>query len=248
LKTSALGAFAATALLGLTISACAGPASTPATGPSPAESATVTATPTITPTRVSEAYTSADLAAIVRQVRDSADRRLTVVPDTDVAAALEQSNGMLSSLEVAPEVCRDLATSSTVPAMDGAAMAMGVSTDASTGAVTALSLLSGLDEAALGNVTGRASQLQQCANMTVTIAGVSLPVSITTLDSVGAVPNSVAYRTETEMPDGQVQSIVTAQAIQQGVVLTAVASGGESEAETVLRTGALLESAAALIR
>jgi hypothetical protein len=185
---------------------------------------------------------------MVRQVRDSADRRLTVVPDTDVAAALEQSKGMLSSLEVAPEVCRDLATSSTVPAMDGAAMAMGVSTDASTGAVTALSLLSGLDEAALGNVTGRASQLQQCANMTVTIAGVSLPVSITTLDSVGAVPNSVAYRTETEMPDGQVQSIVTAQAIQQGVVLTAVASGGESEAETVLRTGALLESAAALIR
>ena len=212
------------------------------------ESATVTATPTITPTRVSKAYTSADLAAIVRQVRDSADRRLTVVPDTDVAATLEQSKGMLSSLDVAPEVCRELATSSTVPAMDGAAMAMGVSTDTSTGAVTALSLLSGLDEANLGNITGRAAQLQQCANMTVTIAGVSLPVSITTLDSVGEVPNTVAYRTETEMPDGQVQTITTAQAIQQGVVLTAVASGGESEAEAVLRTGALLELAARLIR
>lgn len=215
-------------------------------GASPAESATATAIPTVTPTPVSKTFTSADLAAIVRQVRDSADRRLTVLPDADVAATLEQSKGMLSSLEVEPALCLELATSSTVPAMDGAAMAVGVSTD--TGAVTALSLLSGLDEAALGNVTGRAAQLQQCANMTVTVAGVSLPVTITILDSVGEVGNTVAYLTETEMPDGQVQSIITAQAIQQGVVLTAVASGAESHADNVLRAGALLDSAAALVK
>jgi hypothetical protein len=248
LKTSALGTFAATALLALTIPACAGPAATPVNGASPTESATATAIPTVTPTPVSKEFTSAGLAAIVRQVRDSADRRLTVLPDADVAAVLEQSKGMLSSLEVEPALCLELATSSTVPAMDGAAMAVGVSTDTSTGAVTALSLLSGLDEAALGNVTGRAAQLQQCANMTVTVEGVSLPVAITILDSVGEVGNTVAYRTETQMPDGQVQSIITAQAIQQGVVLTAVASGAESEADTVLRAGALLDSAAALIK
>lgn len=248
MKTSALGTFAATALLALTIPACAGPAATPVNGASQAESASATAIPTVTPTPVSKAFTSADLAAIVRQVRDSADRRLTVLPDTDVAATLEQSKGMLSSLEVEPALCLELATSSTVPTMDGAAMAVGVSTDTSTGALTALSLLSGLDEAALGNVTGRAAQLQQCANMTVTVAGVSLPVTITILDSVGEVGNTVAYRTETQMPDGQVQSIITAQATQQGVVLTAVATGAESHADTVLRAGALLDSAAALVK
>jgi hypothetical protein len=238
----------ATALLALTLPACSVPAATPVNGASPAESATDTASPTVTPTPVARAFTSAELAAIVRQVRDPADRRLTVVPDADVAAAVEQSRGMLSSIEVAPAVCRELATSSTVPTTDGAAMAMGVSTDTSTGAVTALSLLSGLDEAALDDVTGRAAQLQQCSNMTVTIAGVNVLVSITTLDSVGEVANTVAYRTETEMPDGRVQSIITAQAIQQGVVLTAVASGAETEADTVLRAGVLLNSAAALIK
>jgi len=250
LKTSALGTFAATALLAWTIPACAGPAATPVNGASPAESATATATaiPTVTPAPASKAFTSAGLAAIARQVRDSADRRLTVLPEADVAAALEQSKGMLSSLEVEPALCLELATSSTVPAMEGAAMAVGVSTDSSTGAVTALSLLSGLDEAALGNVTGRPAQLQQCANMTVTLAGVSLPVAITILDSVGEVGNTVAYRTETQMPDGQMQSIITAQAIQQGVVLTAVASGAESHADSVLRAGAVLDSAAALIK
>lgn len=78
---------------------------------------------------------------------------------------------MMSSLEVAPAACLELATSSTAPAMDGAATAMGVSTDTSTGAVMALSLLSGLDEATLDGVTGRPAQLEQCANMTVTISG-----------------------------------------------------------------------------
>jgi len=248
LKTSALGTFAATALLALTIPACSGPANTPVTGASAAESATVTATPTVTPTPVPKAFTSADLAAIVRQVRDWADRRLTVLPETDVAAALEQSKDMMSSLQVAPAACLELATSSTAPAMDGAATAMGISTDTSTGAVMALSLLSGLDEATLDGVTGRPAQLEQCANMTVTMSGVSLPVTITTLDGVGGLPDTVAYRTQTEMPDGQVQSIITAQAVQEGVVLTAVASGGGSEAETVVRTGALLDSAAALVK
>jgi hypothetical protein len=58
----------------------------------------------------------------------------------------------------------------------------------------------------------------------------------------------VAYRTDTQLPDGQVQSIITAQSVQQGVLLTAVAAGGESEADAISRAGALLDSAAALVK
>jgi len=207
-----------------------------------------TATPTVTPTPAPKAYTNADLAGIVRQVRDTADRRLTVLPETDLAATLEQSKEMVAAIEVAPAACKDLATASTVPALDGAAMAMGISTDAGTGAVTALTLLSGLDEAALGNVADPAAQLQQCSDMTVTVSGIAVPVTITMLDHVGGLAETTAYRTETQLPDGQVQSTITAQAIQQGVVLTAVATGGESGTDAAARAGALLDSAAALIK
>ncbi|TLM84920.1 hypothetical protein FDW83_05845 [Pseudarthrobacter sp. NamE2] len=248
MKTSALATLAVAALLALTVPACAGPAATPVNDVSPAASGTATAAPIVTPTPIPKAYTNADLAGIVRQVRDSADRRLTVLPETDLAATIEQSKEMVAAIEVAPAACKEFATASTVPALDGAAMAMGLSTDSGTGAVTALSLLSGLDEAALANVADPAAQLQQCSDMTVTVSGIAVPVTIAMLDSVGGLAETTAYRTETQLPDGQVQSTITAQAIQQGVVLTAVATGGESETDAATRAGALLDAAAAFIK
>lgn len=170
------------------------------------------------------------------------------MPETELAAALEQSKGMMASIDVAPAECKELAASSSVPALDGAAMAVGVSTDTVTGAVTALSLLSGLNDELLAKVADPAAQLQMCANMTMSVSGVEVPVTITTLEGVGGLAGSTAYRTESQLPNGQVQSIITAQAVQQGVVLTAVASGGTSDAESVAQAGALLDSAAALLK
>lgn len=245
MKTSLLGSFAAAALLAITVTACAGPAA-------PANDSSASATPTVsatsTPTPVAKAYTSAQLAAIVRQLRDAADRRLTIMPETELAATLEQAKEAISAIDVAPAECKEYAASSSLPAVDGAAMAMGVSTDTGTGAVTALSLLSGLDDELLAKVTDPTTQLQTCANMTMSVAGMEVPVTITTLDGVSGLADTTAYRTESRLPNGQVQSVITAQAVQQGVVLTAVASGGTGDADSIARAGALLDSAAALVR
>jgi hypothetical protein len=247
LKTSVLGYFAATALLALSVTACGGPpntpeANSPATGSSAAASAVPAATPT--PTATPKAYTSDELAVIVRQLRDSADRRLTAVPGAELDATLEQSKAMLDSVEVEPAECKELAASSTLPSVDGAAMAMGISTDAGTGAVTAVSLLAGLDKSVLEKVADPTSQLEKCSQMTMTASGVAVVVKVTPLDGAAG---TTAYRTDTQLPDGQVQSIVTAQTLHQGVVVTAVTSGGDTETGAS-RAAALLDSAGALIK
>lgn len=194
-------------------------------------------------------YTSEELAGVVREVRDSADRRLTPVPGDELASTVQQSKDMMSSIDVEPAACKELAASSTVPSMDGAAIAMGLSTDASSGTVTALSLMSGLDQAALAKVSDPSEQLEKCSNMVMTVAGVKVAVAITRIDGgVSGVEGTTAFRTETTLPNGQVQSVTTAQAVHHGVVLTAVASGGTDGAGAQEQAGSLLDSAAALIK
>jgi hypothetical protein len=83
--------------------------------------------------------------------------------------------------------------------------------------------------------------------MTMKASGVDVAVSITPMDGVGGMSNTVAYRTDTQLPDGRVQSMITALAVDRGVLLSAVASGGESEADAAWRAGALLDTAAALV-
>ena len=251
MKTSALHIFGISALLAA-VTACSGPAAPQANETSsPAsttvQSATPSATPSPTPTASAKAYTSDDLAAIVRQLRDSADRRLNAVPGTDLTATLQQTKDMISSIDVQPAECKELAASSSIPSLDGAAMALGVSTDTTTGAATALSLLSGLDQATLAKVRDQSGQLEKCSEMTMSVQGMQVSVTITALDGVGSAADTTAYRTDSNLPDGRVQSIITAQAVRQGVVVTAVASGG-TEADATGRAGALLDSAAALIK
>ncbi|MDQ0769862.1 hypothetical protein QF031_002611 [Pseudarthrobacter defluvii] len=253
MKTSALGTFGACALLAVTASACGGaPApqaavSTPA-APAATASPANTPSPSATPTPTAKAYTSDGLAAIVAQVRDAADRRLSVLPGGDIKTTLEQTKAMIASIDVKPAECKELAAASTVPSVDGATMAMGMSTDAGTGAVTALSVVAGLDQGFLAKVKDQPAQLQKCSSMTMTASGMEVAVTVTLVEGAGSLPGTVAYRTDSALPDGQKQSTVTAQAVKQGVVLTAVASGGESEADAVRRAGALLDSAAAQVK
>lgn len=252
MKTSVLGTFAVSVLLATAVSACGGTPEPKAAGSTPAAPAgpatTVAAAPTPSPSPTAKAYTAGELAAIVGQVRDAADRRLTVLPSADIATTLEQTKAMLSSIDVKPAECKELAASSTVPSVDGAAMAVGMSTDAATGAVTALSLVSGLDQSFLARLKGQQDQLAKCSSMTMTASGMEVAVTVTALQGVSSRPGTIAYRTDTALPDGQKQSTVTAQVVQQGVVLTSVASGGASEADAVQRAGALLESAGALVK
>lgn len=251
MKTSVLGTFGASVLLAAAVSACGGPGPQAAeSSPAPsAGSGTTAAAPTATPTPspTAKAYTAEELAAIVSQVRDAADRRLSVLPSADINTTLEQTKAMLASIDVKPEECKALAAASAVPSVDGAAMAVGMSNDASTGAVTALSLVAGLDQSFLSKVADPSEQLAKCSSMTMTASGMDISVTITPVDA-GTQPGAVAYRTDSALPDGRTQSTITAQLVHQGVVLTSVASGGASEADAVQRAGALLDSAAALVK
>ncbi|WP_142062990.1 MULTISPECIES: hypothetical protein [unclassified Pseudarthrobacter] len=257
MKTSVLRAFGAAIILGTAISACAGPAEPQASAPPssapPASESLKTGstppatTPAATPTPAAKAYTSTELAGILQQLEDSEGRKLSVLAGSDLTDILDQTRALIAAIEVSPAECKELAVSSTVPQMGNAAMALGQSTDPATGAATAVSLTSGLDEAALAGVANQPVQLGQCANMTMKASGVDVAVSITPMDGVGGMSNTVAYRTDTQLPDGRVQSMITALAVERGVLLSAVASGGESEADAAWRAGALLDTAAALV-
>lgn len=81
-----------------------------------------------------------------------------------------------------------------------------------------------------------------------TAAGQDYAVTLTPVEGAGSVPKTVAYRTDTKSSDGKPQSTIKAQTVHRGVLMTAVAVGGGSEADAVRRAGALLDSAAALIK
>ena len=248
MKTSVLGTFAATALLAMTITACGG-TSAPATGSqaaTDAPAATTASAPTPTPTP--KAYTAEELSAVLAQLQDSSGRKLSVMASSDLAGSIEQGKALIASMDVQPAECKEMAASTGVPALDGVVMAAGQSLDAAAGSMTMLTLATGLDEAFVAGTAAQEQQLAACSAMTMTVSGVTADVTLTPLDAVGTIPGTLAFRTDTFLPDGQVQSVITAQALQQGVLFTAVAAGGESEAEAVARTGALLDSAAALLK
>jgi hypothetical protein len=68
------------------------------------------------------------------------------------------------------------------------------------------------------------------------------------IDGLSSVPGTFAYQTDTLMPNGQNQSMITAQAVSQGVLINVMSAGGASQAEAVSRAGAMLDQAAALVR
>lgn len=182
------------------------------------------------------------------QVRDDADRRLSVLPSGDIAAALEETKAMISSINVEPAECQELAAASTVPSVEDATMAIGMSTDSATGAMAALSLVAGLDQSALAQVSDPSGQLAKCSSMTMTASGITVAVTITPVEGASGLPGAIAYRTDTALPDGSTQSIVRAQVVHHGMLITSVAAGGDSGADAVRRAGALLDSAAAQVQ
>ena len=245
MNTSVLGAFGSAVILATALSACASPAESPAPDSPAAETSAPTPTPSAVPAKT---YSVEDLSAVIGQLQDSQGRKLSVMASSDLAGTLEQTKALLASVAVEPAECQALAAASVVPTVDGAVMAMGQSIDAASGALTALSLTAGLDKTVLGAVADQGPQLEKCANMTMTASGLEIAVSVTLVDGAGTIPDTVAYRTDTKLPDGSAQSLITAQAVQDGVLLTAVASGGPSEADAVSRAGALLDSAASQLK
>lgn len=249
MKTSVLRFFGAAALIA-TMSACSGSTDSPAATPSPEATAVAEATtppPTPTPT-ASRKYTQDELKAMLGQLKDAQGKALTAVPDVDLAATLEQTKAAFAAMTVEPSECRELAVAGMAPSVEGAAVALASSVDAASGASTAVSMTSGLDGAFLAQVSQTEAQLAKCPTMSVTAGALQLSTSVTILKGVSTLPVSVAYRTNTKISDGRQQSMITSQAVQHGVLITVIRSGGASEQEATARVGALIDSAAALIK
>jgi hypothetical protein len=109
-------------------------------------------------------------------------------------------------------------------------------------------MTSGLDPAFLAKTMTQAGEVTKCEKMSFTVAGVKVDARLTPIDGLGSVPGTLGYQTDTIMSTGQKQSIITAQAVSHGVLLTVIAMGGASKEEAVARTGAMLDQAASLLK
>lgn len=243
-------AFAALLITGLT--GCAGaPAdngaqravteSSAVSTPSPSE----TPSPTPTPAKI---YSSDELSVLVGQLKDAKGVKLAVMSGADLTGSLAQSKALISSMSVEPAECQEMAVSGTAPSVEGATLAMGTSLDAAEGATTVVAMTSGLDPAFLAKGMAQADQLSKCAKMSIGTAGTKVDVALAKVDGIGTVPGSVAYRTDTTLPDGRKQSIITAQAVVHSVLITVISMGGATEEAAYSRTGAMLDQAGAQIK
>ena len=188
------------------------------------------------------------MAALVGQLRDAGGKKLAVMSSADLSGNVEQAKSVMASAAVEPAACRELALSGSAPSVDGATAAMGTSLDAAAGASTAIALTSGLEPAFLKKGLAQSAELSKCANMSLTMSGVKVAVTISKLSGVGSLPGAVAYRTDTALPDGGHQSMITAQGVKRGVLITVLAAGGASEADASSRAAKLMDSAAALVK
>ncbi|SDK67375.1 hypothetical protein SAMN04487916_102115 [Arthrobacter sp. ov407] len=254
MKTSALRIAGASVLLiwgAVGLSACGNSAGSPDTAKSPAapvatpvSSATATPAPTQTQAR---AYTSKELTALVAKLKDAHGKPLTVMSTADLKKTIGQAKSALASISVEPAECAPLALGGQMPSPESLAAGAGLSQDAATGAVTGISLASVAGSKVLSQGLVQSEDLKKCSNLSVMTGGTKVDVKLTKLGALGSTPGSIAYRTDTALPDGQMQSAITGQVLQNGVLFTVSAAGGASEADAVSRAGKLLDQAAALV-
>ncbi|MBO1267386.1 hypothetical protein J1902_05215 [Arthrobacter sp. PO-11] len=182
------------------------------------------------------------------EIKDARGARLSVTSSANLSGSMEQSKALLSSMTVEPAECQEMALAGMPPSVEGASMAMGTSLDATAGASTVVSLTSGLDTEFLKQSIAQFGEVNKCASMSMTTSGAAFDVALTMLNGLGSVPETIAYRTDTTLPDGRKQSLVTAQVVHRGVLMTVIATGGKSEEDAVARVGAILDQAAALVK
>jgi hypothetical protein len=249
LNTSALLGFPASILLAAGLTACSGGAGTATESPEAAPaSASSTQAPSAsetssTPETPARSFSSAELAGLLGQIKDGGGAPLTVMPAADLAASVEQAKQMISEVVVEPAACQDLVLAANSAATEGVSTALGTSIDSAAGTAAGVSFATGMDPALL---SVRAEGLDACRNVTVTTAGVTVKVVTSLVESVGSEAGTVAYATETTLPDGRKQSMLTAQALKNGVAVS-VSGNGTSEEDAVTRVAGLMDQALAVL-
>lgn len=205
-------------------------------------------TPTPTPTPEAKSYTDDELTALVGQLKDSKGVKLSVMSMADLSESVEQTKALMSSIVVEPAECKEMALVAAATSFDDVTAAMGSSVDATSGATTVVSMMSGHDPAILEGRVAKAGEVSKCSNMSFTLGAVTAEATIALIDGVGSVPGTIAKETHTSMSTGQKQAMIMAQAVTRGVVISVMSSGGTSRDEAVSRTGAMMDQAAALLK
>ena len=177
------------------------------------------------------------------QIKDGRGAPLTVMPAADLAASLAQAKQMISEVVVEPAACQDLVLAANSAGTEGVSTALGTSVDSAAGTAAGVSFATGMDPALL---SVRSEGLDACRNVTVTTAGVTVNVVTSLVEGVGSEAGTVAYTTETTLPDGRKQSMLTAQALKNGVAVS-VSGNGTSEEDAVTRVAGLVDQALAVL-
>lgn len=250
MNTIAFRALGASAVLVVGLVGCSAPAAETAAKSSEGASAAPveSVTPTPTPAPEAKAYTADELAALVGQLKDSKGVDLSVMSMADLSRSLEQTKALMSSIAVEPAECKEMALAGAATSFDDVAAAMGSSLDATSGATTMVSMMSGLDPAILEGRVAKAGEVSKCSNMSFTLGAVTAEATVALIDGVGSVPGTVAKETHTSMSTGQKEDMIMAQAVTRGVLITVMSSGGASREEPVSRAGAMMDQAAALLK
>ncbi|MCU1518687.1 MAG: hypothetical protein JWQ75_3408 [Pseudarthrobacter sp.] len=199
-----------------------------------------TPTPSETPAK---SYSSDELAALVGQIKDAQGVPLTVMPPADLAASIEQAKKMLAEVVVEPAQCQDLVLAANSAGTEGLSSALGTSIDSAAGAAAGVSFATGMDPALLA---ARSDGVDACKSVTVTTAGVTVGVVTSPVEGVGSEAGTVAYITETTLPDGRKQSMLIAQVNKNGVAVS-VSGNGTSEEDAITRVGGLIDQALAVL-
>ncbi|MDR7160265.1 hypothetical protein [Arthrobacter sp. BE255] len=252
MNKSALPGFTASIFLAAALTACSGGADTAAGSPEAASSPAASAgssqspSPTGTPTpdeTPAKSYSSDELATLVGQIKDARGVPLTVMPAAGLAASVEQAKKLLADVVVEPAQCQDLVLAANSAGTEGLSSALGTSVDSAAGAAAGVSFATGTgpDVPAV-----RSDSLAACKSVTVTTAGVTVSVVTSPVEGVGSQAGTVAYVTETTLPDGRKQSMLIAQARKNGVAVS-VSGNGISEEDAITRVGGLVDQALAVL-
>lgn len=241
MNKNALHGFAVSGLLVLGLTSCGGGTSTDTTSAPASESATPSAVPFRT-------YTKAELGKIVDNVRDSNDARLLVMPNDRLEDTLKQAKQIVSNSTVEPAACAEFAVGAGALLEEGTTLSIGASASSTAQSVTLLTLVSGVPEDKVKELTaGKSVNVASCGAMHATILGQSVEASTKIMPTSAKTEGALAYKTTAFAAGGGSQDQLILTAAKGGVILISQSSGTTVSDSDLPKLEAMLDQAAALI-
>ncbi|NWL33793.1 hypothetical protein DM791_12925 [Paenarthrobacter nitroguajacolicus] len=223
----------------MALTACGGGTPAPSSAP-PSETATATPTP-------AKQYSTEELVEFAKQIKAADGSTRAAVSGQELVAQYDPLRA-LTQAAIEPTTCKDLGTLGVYQPIAGSTSAGTVR--AKTGDfMTAVALTSGVERDVLqASLDTSKSQVEACGRMTISAEGQSITATTEKAEGIGSVPGTVSFKTVMAFPDGRTGTLFTANAIKDGVLISATASGNNGEAGGPEAAGALLDQAAALIK